>query len=232
MTTTPDMSTLTCHVRQVMLPPVSAPSARFAPLIGLAADVGLPVAGYYVLHALGASDWTALLGGALLAGLRLLWVFVRDRRVTWFGAVMLAVFGIGLALVFVSGDPRFVLVKDSFVTGGVGLVFLASLFAARPLTFAALESWQPAKAAELGAMWDHAPGVRRVFRVSAIVWGVGLLTEAALRIPLIYALPIDVAVGVSTGMLVTAFVALGVWNGIYASRAERRLSAADGTAAE
>lgn len=200
---------------------------RSGPLAGLAWDVGLPLVGYYGTHALGASDWTALLVATGLAGLRLLWVFVRSRRVTWFGAVMLAVFGIGLVLAVVGGDPRFLLLKDSFTTGGVGVVFLLSLLAARPLTFAALQSWQPVKAAELDALWDGAPGVRRVFRVSAVVWGVGLLLEAGLRVPLIQVLPIDVAVGASTGMQVVAFTALGVWNAAYAIRAERRLSAAD-----
>jgi len=96
--------------------------------------------------------------------------------------------------------------------------------AARPLTFAALQSWQPAKAAELDAMWDDTPGVLRTFRISAIVWGLGLLLEAGLRVPLVYVLPVDVAVGASTGMQVVAFTALGVWNAVYAVRAERRLS--------
>jgi hypothetical protein len=202
-------------------------SGRFGPLVGLAWDIGLPLVGYYAMHALGASDWTALLVATGLAGARLLWVFARSRRITWFGAVMLAVFGIGLVLAVVGGDPRFILLKDSFTTGGVGIVFLLSLLAARPLTFAALQSWQPAKAAELDVIWDAAPGVRRTFRVSAIVWGVGLLLEAGLRVPLIYALPVDVAVGASTGMQVVAFTALGVWNAVYAIRAERRLSARD-----
>ncbi len=164
-----------------------------------------------------------------LAGARLLWVFARARRVTWFGAVMLAVFGIGLVLAVVGGDPRVILLRDSFVTGGVGVVFLLSLLAARPLTFAALQSWQPAKAAELDAMGDDAPGVRRTFRVSAVVWGVGLLLEAGLRMPLIYVLPVDVAVGASTGMQIVAFTALGVRNAVYPIRAERRLSAEAGS---
>ena len=84
---------------------------HLAPLVGLGWDVGLPLVGYYALHLLGASDWTALLAGALAAGLRLVWVAVAHRRMTWFGALMLAVFGIGLLLALVGGDPRFVLVE-------------------------------------------------------------------------------------------------------------------------
>src|SRR3954462_7410610 len=61
---------------------------------GLAWDVGAPLLGYYALHLLGATDWVALLVATLAAGLRLVWVALRTRQVTWFAAVMLAVFGL------------------------------------------------------------------------------------------------------------------------------------------
>lgn len=70
-----------------------------------------------------------------------------------------------------------------------------------------------------GGVLPDAPPVRRTFRVSAVVWGVGLLIEATARIPLIYLLPIDVMVGVSTAMMVTVIVGLSIWNGWYGSRA-------------
>jgi hypothetical protein len=64
-----------------------------------------------------------------------------------------------------------------------------------------------------------------MFRRSAIVWGVGLLLEAALRIPLIYLLPIDVMVGLSTGMMVAVIVGLSIWNGWYGQRAGAKAKA-------
>ena len=186
---------------------------------GLLWDVGAPLVGYYALHLLGASDWVALLVATLAAGLRLVWVAVRSREITWFAAVMLAVFGLGLALAFVGGDPRFLLVKDSFGTALVGLVFLASLFFGKPLTLSAFQTWQPKEAAEMDGFYRTLPPIRRMFRRSAVVWGVGLLLEAIVRIPLIYLLPIDVMVGLSTAMMVTVIVGLSVWNGWYGKRA-------------
>jgi hypothetical protein len=196
--------------------------ARHRPGLGqlaaMAWDVGVPLVGYYALHLLGASDWVALLVATLAAGLRLVWVAVRRREVTWFAAVMLAVFGLGLALAFVGGDPRFLLVKDSFGTALVGLVFLASLFFGKPLTLSAFQTWQPRQAAEMEEFYRTIPPVRHTFRLSAVVWGVGLLLEAIVRIPLIYLLPIDVMVGVSTAMMVTVIVVLSIWNGWYGAR--------------
>jgi intracellular septation protein A len=161
----------------------------------------------------------ALLVATLAAGLRLVWVAVRSREITWFAAVMLAVFGLGLALAFVGGDPRFLLVKDSFGTALVGLVFLASLFFGKPLTLSAFQTWQPKEAAEMDGFYRTLPLIRRMFRRSAVVWGLGLLLEAIVRIPLIYLLPIDVMVGLSTAMMVTVIVGLSVWNGWYGKRA-------------
>ena len=199
-----------------------SPASRFAALSGLAADVGLPLVGYYGLRVAGASEWVALLGATALAGVRLVVVALRSRRVTWFAALMLAVFGLGLALAFVGGDPRFLLLKDSLTTGVVGLVFLASLGAGRPLTLSAFQTWKPDEAAEMEHLYRTAPAARRIFRVSAVVWGVGLLAEAGLRVPLIYVLPLDVAVGASTAMMIVTITALSTWNGIWAGRAQAR----------
>ncbi|MEJ2862762.1 VC0807 family protein [Actinomycetospora flava] len=185
---------------------------------GLLWDVGLPLVGYYALHFLGASDWVALLVATLAAGLRLVWVAVRNREITWFAAVMLAVFGLGLALAFVGGDARFLLIKDSFGTALVGIVFLASLFAGKPLTLSAFQTWQPREAAEMEEYYRTLPPIRTMFRRSAVVWGIGLLLEATLRIPLIYLLPIDVMVGLSTAMMVATIVGLSAWNAWYGRR--------------
>jgi hypothetical protein len=185
---------------------------------GLLWDVGAPLVAYYALRLLGTSEWVALLVATLAAGVRLVWVAVRARQVTWFAAVMLAVFGLGLALAFVGGDARFLLVKDSFGTALVGLVFLASLLGGKPLTLSAFQTSQPWKAREMEEFYRTIPPVRRTFRVSAVVWGVGLLVEAVARIPLVYLLPIDVMVGVSTAMMVTVIVGLMAWNIWYGAR--------------
>lgn len=185
---------------------------------GLLLDVGAPLVAYYALRLLGATDWVALLVATLVAGVRLVWVAVRTRQVTWFAALMLAVFGLGLVLAFVDGDPRFLLVTDSFTTALVGLVFLASLLGAKPLTLSAFQTSQPHKAREMEEFYRTLPPVRRTFRVSAVAWGVGLLLLSIVRIPLIYLLPLDVMVGLSTGLLVAVIVGLSIWNGWYGAR--------------
>jgi hypothetical protein len=194
-----------------------------AMLRGLAWDVGLPVVAYYALTLLGASDWVALLAGTCLAGLRVVWGIVRERALSPFAAVMLLVFGLGLALSFVTGDPRFLLLVKSLTTGVVGLFFLVTAAVGRlPLTLAAQQSWSPGTAEELGREYAGDPDVRRGHRFASTVWGLGLVGEALLRVVIVLLLPLDVAVGASSALLVVVIAALAVWTGRYAARARQR----------
>lgn len=191
----------------------------------IALDIGLPLIAYYALDALGASEWAALLAATAAAGLRLAAVAVWTRRVSWFAAVMLAVFGAALALAFVGGDARFLLAKDSFSTAMIGMVFLASLLGEHPFTLAGAQAWKPDQAHALGELYRAEPAARRAFRISALGWGLGLLAESALRVPLVYLLPVDVAVGASTALMIAAFASLTVWNAAYVTRAARHTPA-------
>lgn len=196
-----------------------------AQLAGLACDVGLPLLGYYTLRGFGASDWAALLAATAAAGARLAWVAVWTRRITWFAAIMLSLFGAGTALAFVGGDPRVLLLKDSASTAMIGAVFLISLIGEHPLTLSAAQTSRPALAERLAALYRSEPAARRAFRVSALGWGAGLLGESTLRVPLIYLIPVDVMVGLSTAMMIVAMAGLAIWNAAYITRAARRTPA-------
>jgi hypothetical protein len=160
-----------------------------------------------------------------LAGLRVVWVAVRERSLNPFATVMLVVFGLGLVLALVSGDARFLLLKNSIVTGAVGLTFLATVLWGRPLSLAASQSFQPARRDEIRQEYDTEPLVRRGHQVSSAVWGAVLLTESLVRVPLVYLLPVSVMVGVGEAMTVAAFAGLVTWNLWYVRRLGAREAA-------
>lgn len=188
---------------------------RASGLIGMVWDLAASIGVYYGLRMAGVSERPALLAATLVAAGRLVWVAVRRRQVTWFAAVMLAVFGIGLLLTFIAGDARFLLLKESFVTAGVGIVFLLSAFGGRPLTLSAAQTSQPWRADAIDRMFRERPDLRRRFFVSSIVWGVGLLIESAVRVPLVYTLSTDAMVGLSEGMFWGAIGTLMAWSLFY-----------------
>ena len=187
-------------------------------LTGLAADIGIPVVAYYALHALGVGDAPALVAGAGLAGLRVVWVAVRDRRLNPFALTVLAALTVSAGLVLVSGDPRFLLLKASLVTAVIAVVFLATARTARPMTLAAEQSWHPRQAERLAQEFAGDADVRRGHRVACRVWGAGLLLEAGVRAVLVYVLPVSVMVGLSTVMIVATIVGLATWTARYGRR--------------
>src|SRR5882724_4133984 len=184
----------------------------------LAWDVGPSVAAYYGARALGCTEYVSLLAGTVASALRLGWVAVRDRRLDPFALFLMVLFGVGLALTFVTGDARFVLVKDSLTSFLAGLFFVGSCALRRPLTYYAAQRFAgPAGAAGLRARFAD-PAVRRRYYVSSLVWGGGLLAESLLRIPLVFVLPIDVAVGASTVLMIVAYTLLIGWTIHFAKR--------------
>ncbi|GAA4874204.1 hypothetical protein GCM10023403_46090 [Pseudonocardia benzenivorans] len=191
-------------------------------LRSLGLDIALPVAAYYVLHLCGVGDYVALVVAALVAAARVAVSAVRHRSLNLFATVMLVVFGLSLALAFVSGDEHFFLLKNSIVTGAVGLTFLATAFGPRPLTLAAAESFTPRRRTRLAEEFRTNPRVRRGHRISSTVWGVGLLAEALIRVPLIYVLPVSVMVGLSEVLFLAAMALLIAWNAWYVRRARSR----------
>jgi hypothetical protein len=192
---------------------------------GLLIDVGLPIIAYYALHALGATDWVALLAASGVAALRLLYGVLIRREINQFAVVMLLIYGIGLVLALTTGDPRVLLLKSSFVTGAVALVFLGTAaFGRKPLTLSAQQSFMPAKAAEFEEEYNTIPEARRAYKLVSYVWGLGLLAEAIIRIPIVYLLPIDIGYGLSEALFVLAFVLLGGWTFWYQRHVETAAS--------
>ena len=217
------MSSPICHHWSVIensetesVPDQGAPSLKSSvrPLLGLLWDAGVPVLGFYTLQILGASDWAALLAATLFAGGRVFWVALRSRRITWFAAMMMLVFGVGLALAFVVGDPRLMLAKNSVGALLIGGLFLASLATKRPLTLIAFQTWRPRDADALARAYHDDSAVRRVFRRAAWVWGIGMILEAALRLPLIYMVPLSVSVGISAAFSAIVIGSLAIWTAV------------------
>ena len=74
------------------------------------------------------------------------------------------------------------------------------------VNLSASQTWKPGKAEILEELYSREPAVRHAFRVCSFAWGIGLLGEALLRVPLVYMFPVRVMVGLSTAMMITVMV--------------------------
>lgn len=205
--------------------PKRTPSAIRNMVLSLLGDVGLPVAAYFVAELLGASTYRSLLAGTVVAALRMGWVARRERRLDVFATFLLVLFGAGLILTFVTGDVRFVLAKDATTSATAGLVFLGSCLINRPLAYYAAKRFAGAAGSEeFNASADTPIMRKRWYRIS-LVWGVGLLTDATLRVACIYLLPPGIAANVSQALMVTAYTLLIAYTIYTAKKAAKQRAA-------
>lgn len=197
----------------------------FVILWGIFLDAGLAVGAYLGLRLAGFEPYYALLGGALVAGLRLGYVVLRARRFEGFAAFMCIGFLIGTGLALVTGSERFLLLKDSFTTAIMGLLFLGSCVFGKPFMFHAAKRFNAAGRTEerqWEQKWRELPGFRKLFRFLTVVWAAAFVAEAAVRVPMVYLLPIDLAATVSGLLMPAMLVGLLAWTLRRSKRAEQR----------
>jgi hypothetical protein len=191
----------------------SPSAAKLRPFLPLVVDVAAPVLVYYALHALGAGDVLALTAGGVLSAANALVGVVRDRRVDKIALLVLFEFALSIVLLFVTGDPRFLLLKPSLYIAIGGAYCLATAFAGRPLVYETARPFATKGDAEREAAWERcwtaSEPFRRELRLLTVLWGVGFLLEAVARAALVYSLPVDEAVLAAQAPLVVLFIALG-----------------------
>ncbi|WP_410661959.1 VC0807 family protein [Amycolatopsis sp. lyj-84] len=198
---------------------MTARGGRNPTLVLLLWDVALPLAAYYGLRLAGQSEQVSLLAGAAIAAFRIVWVAVRDRSFDGFAALLAGVLGVGLVLSLFTGDARFLLLKESFGTATAGIVLLVSCFSRTPMVLIAVRAGSSvAKRAEIDRLAGEVPGFRRAFTRMSAVWGVALLVEAVVRVPLVYTLSADVMNGVSVVLLIAVIGGLSLWSVRYAGK--------------
>lgn len=164
-------------------------------VVMLLTDLAGPIALYYGLSAAGVGNVVALTVGTVPPLLSSVVKFIKQRRVDALGVFVVVIFVLSIIASFVTDSPRFLLLKDGWLTGAAGVAFLVSLWGRRPLAFSfsrpllerrfstGKETWDD--------LWDHVPQFRRIWQVSTVYWGVGLILDAALRVVIAYALPVD-----------------------------------------
>jgi hypothetical protein len=200
-----------------------------AQLPSLLVNAVAPFAAYQVLTSLGVSSVPALASSAVFPVLGIVWSFARTRRPDIIGVVSLSFILVGVAASLLSGDPWFVLVKDSLMTGVFGLLCLASLvLVPRPLLFyfgrQFSSTGDPARAAVFESMWQY-PHFRAAIRLMTIAWGVGYLIEALVRVGLSFLLPIPVFLIISPLLALGVTIGLISWTVAYARNETRRRAA-------
>ena len=177
--------------------PPTASAAATHPLSSLrtlAIDVALPLGSYFLLRdGLGASLWLSLAVSSIGPAARSAWGLVRGTPNPLAG-LMLAVNIAGIAVSFLTGDPRLMIAKDSVVSSVIAFAILGSAAARRPLLSVGLKAYLTRDTAERVAAWDRLAERSRRFRGLELlfsgIWGTALLAECAARLIGAFTLPV------------------------------------------
>ncbi len=180
-----------------------------------------PLAVYYGLRALGVNAFSALLIGALpILGFQL-YQMIKKRKIDFLVIFTLAILGFSVAMTFITGNARFMLAKGGFFTAVIGSGFLASLLFKRPLVFtiaAYLLQQMKVSKNHLNALWTSVPNFRHVWRISTVIWGVGILLNAVIVVLMAYFLPIDTVPVLNAVVNFMIFILLQVITSVYYKR--------------
>ncbi|WP_198535569.1 VC0807 family protein [Streptomyces caatingaensis] len=189
----------------------------------------LPFVTYGVLTDHGVSKVNALLLISLWPVVETLISLAVRRRVDEFGMMMLALMLLGALSAVAYNSTELVFVKDSAITGLLGLVYLGSLALPRPLMFYLGRRFatdgSPEGLAHWNGLWRY-PGFRRMQYLMTTVWGVAFLLEAVVRVVLTYALPTGVMVVLNNVLPAVVVAALVSWTVRTGKRGRARAAAA------
>jgi hypothetical protein len=192
-------------------------------LARLAFSICAPIALFYLLRILGVSHLVALAAGAVLPALGTIFTWVARHRVDTVSLLMVATMAFALLTSVIAGSPRFLLAKDGLGTGAWGIWFVltargqrpAALIFGRPL----MEHMKLFTVRSWDLLWDSEPRFRRIWRVASVMWGIGLLIDAVVRVVISYTLPVDAVPAIGGLLYPVTFVVLQLVGNIYFSRA-------------
>jgi hypothetical protein len=201
-----------------------------AALRPLLIDVGIPLGTYYLLRdAFGVSLWLSLALSSIGPAARAIAGLVAERTVNVLAALMLAVNLAGIAVSFLTGDPRAMIAKDSIVSSVIAFAILGSVALRRPLMSAGLKPFMTKGEPRRTAAWDRlstaSPRFRRLEMVFSTIWGVVLLAECAARLVGAYTLPVTTMVWLGTVMALSAIGVATIVGGVAAGPIQNMIDA-------
>jgi hypothetical protein len=201
-----------------------------AALRPLLIDVGIPVGTYYLLRdAFGLSLWLSLALSSIGPAVRSITGLIAERKLNLLAVLILAVNLAGIAVSFLTGDPRAMIAKESIVSSVIAFAILGSVLLRRPLMTAGLKPFMTKGEPRRTAAWDRlsaaSPRFRRLELLFSTIWGLALLTGCAACLVGSYTLPVGTMVWLGTVMTLGSIGMAMVVGGVAADPIQKMIDA-------
>ena len=151
--------------------------------------------------------------------------FARHRRVDALSVLVVSGIVLSLLAMIGGGGVKFLQLRETLVTGIIGLVFLGSAAIGKPLIYqlarASMRRKSEGEAQAFEALQVHAR-FRRTMTVMTLVWGLGLLAHVAAAVALVFTISIREYLIVNPILGYGTAGVLTLWTFLYGQRARRR----------
>ncbi len=191
-------------------------------------DVGGTMLVYYLLapHFAKSSVWP-IVGASLVPVISNVFTWVRRQTVDIVGLIILIGLIGGAAGAIFGGNQRIVLLRESFITGLIGLGLLISPFVSRkPVGYYVMREFLTANEAlphdDFDLLWANA-GFRRGVRIMTIAWGALMVAEFMLRGFMALNMNVAFVLGASAPMFTILLLIAGIINAIWLEQAIARV---------
>jgi hypothetical protein len=187
--------------------------------VNLVFDLLVPLGLYYGLRAAGVGVYLTLIISAAVPAVVVAYRLLSEQRVDGPALYVLTTMALGTGASLFTGSVQLLLAKEGWLTGISALWFLASVRGRRPLTFLfsrpLLEGRRVMPPRILGQLWQTLPRFRRIWRISSLMWGFGLLADSVIRVAMAYTLPADLVPALGTALYIGTSLVLIVATNIY-----------------
>ncbi len=149
---------------------------------------------------------TALIIATMIPLADNLYHIIKDKKIDAFAMFILVGFIIGIIAVLLGGNEKFLLLRESFITGILGFIFLISLIFPKPLIYYFAERFSNSDKINkefLEKRWES-PYFRHSIKLITLVWGIALVLEAIIKVVLVFILSI------SAFLVISNFVSYGI----------------------
>ena len=182
----------------------------------------VPVLCYFLVKRfVSSSELTALIFATSFPVLKSIHELKRSRELDPVAILVLLGILTSIVALFLGGDPRMLLIRESFVTGAFGAACLVSLTFPRPVMFYFARHFMAGKDSQRREEFNASlqnPAVLRGHRFVTLVWGIVYAGEFISKVIMVYTLPIAAVLVISPILSGSATIFTIIWTFWYAKK--------------
>ena len=161
-------------------------------ILPLFLDVIVPIVTYYGSRGFGASPWLSVLLGSIAPCISLVITKARNRHLDSIALFVIIALILSLGIALITGNPRVLLARESWITAALGLWMLVSSIVSRPFMLeVAIKTSTPELARTMERLWSSNKLFHQWMRRANVLWGLAFLLDAGTRVVMAFTLPID-----------------------------------------